>query len=157
MTLKPSLHRLSLLPVAVLSALSYIAIARGDDAPRSMPPIKDTSNLGGFPSVARRLYKQGRFLVELSISERGKVTNVLVLKAEPRGIFDANLGSYLRSFRFDVPEDWVSSGGPALRFKLSVLYLLRPCLPHGPCEDLEPFAGDNIVTITGSPIPLPAR
>ena len=144
-------------PVALLLGLSLVTnatlhatAARADGSAVKLPPVS-----GGhydYPVSARRLAQQGRFLVELSISGEGRVTDVALLAADPKGVFDHSLVIDLAKLRFSVPRDWNSSGASTRRFKVNVLFLVRPCRETGPCVELAPLTSDPVITFTGQPI-----
>ena len=139
------------LGLCLLVSATFHAAAAGADGPGvPLPPVS-----GGhydYPISARRLAQQGRFLVELSITGAGRVTNVALLAADPKGIFDHSLVIDLAKLRFTVPRDWDASGGSARRFKVNVLFLVRPCRESGPCLELPPLTSDPVITFTGQPI-----
>jgi hypothetical protein len=63
-------------------------------------------------------------------------------------ILDDHAKKLLSDCHFDVPSDWVTSGGPGKRFRLGFIFELsnKPKVP--PFEDNRPT-----VVITGSGIP----
>ena len=137
-------------------AVSLVAGAAGcprstaaDEAAVALPPMLDSAY--DYPVNARRLNQQGRFLVELSVDAAGRATDVALLAAEPTGVFDRSLLANLRHLRFNVPRDWQSSGHSARRFRVNVIFLIRPCRETGPCVELPPLTAGPIVTFTGAP------
>jgi TonB family protein len=132
------------------SAVFRPSVTPADGASATLPPAS-----GGhydYPASARRLGQQGRFLVELSITHEGRVTNIALLAADSQGVFDHSLIVNLGKLRFSVPRDWGTTGGPARRFKVNILFLVRPCRETGPCVELGPLTSDPIITFTGPPI-----
>jgi len=141
----------TLLGLTLLAGVLVHAVgASADEATVALPPILGISY--DYPASARRLNQQGRFLVELSINAAGRTTDVALLAAEPQGVFDRSLVVNLRRLRFRVPHDWQSSGRSARRFRVNVLFLIRPCREKGPCAELPPLTADPTITFTGSPI-----
>lgn len=132
------------------SSLLHPATARPDEPGVALPPILET--LYDYPSSARRLNQQGRFLVELSIDSKGHATDVALLAAEPQGVFDRSLAGNLRHLRFNVPHDWQTSGRSTRRFRVNVIFLIRPCREQGPCSELPPLTAGPIITFVGAPI-----
>ena len=132
------------------SAVFHPSVALGDELNVRLPPA-----LAGhydYPASARRLDQQGRFLVELSITGEGRVIDVGVLSAEPTGIFDRSLAVNLRKLRFSVPGDWEGSRRSMHRFRVNILFLVRPCRATGPCSALNPLTADPVITFTAAPI-----
>ena len=108
-----------------------------------------------YPEPARRLNQQGRVLAEFQIAPNGHVVNLSIKSAEPEGVFDKTVTTYMRSLEFDVPKDWEVSAGSRHAFHLSFIFLLRPCRETVPCDELLPFAADSSIKVTGSSLPPP--
>ena len=121
----------------------------------ALPPSIFKTQMLGYPAPARRLNQQGRILVEFSISPTGQLTDAELIAAEPQGFFGTARLEELRRWRFDVPSDWESSGGNRQRFRLSVVFALKPC-PGGPnCVAPVAYDADLKVTISAGSIPEP--
>lgn len=132
------------------SGLCQPRVALGDETSVPLPPA--SAGHYDYPASARRLDQQGRFLVELSINGEGRATDVGVLAADPKGIFDHSLAVNLRKLLFNVPRDWESSGRSKRRFRVNILFLVRPCRAAGPCSELAPLTPDPVITFTAAPI-----
>lgn len=142
--------RAALVLILLTSALPLSETARADQAAIRLPSV--SAGHYDYPMDARRLGRQGRFLVELVINSDGQVTDVGLLSADPQGVFDHSLAVNLRKLRFHVPRDWESSGGSKRRFRINFLFLVRPCPEAGPCAELSPLTSDPVITFTGAPI-----
>lgn len=81
--------RAALASILLTSAVSHSDTALGDEPGVPLPSV--SAGQYDFPVIARRLDQQGRFLVELAITNEGRVTNVGILSADPRGVFDRSL------------------------------------------------------------------
>ena len=149
--IQPALRRCLL--AAVTWALCP-AVHSDEPQPQPIPHTKNSSGLF-YPAVARRLSQQGRVLVEFEISPKGQVVGLAVLSAEPQGMFDPAVTRYVQALQFDVPGDWEASGGTHHKYRLSFVFLLRPCTPSGPCQELEQFPADMPFKITTEPLPPP--
>jgi TonB family protein len=144
---------LAALPLCVVSVSS----GADETAPLKLPAVKKmASRVAFYPTQAKRLNQQGRALVEFSISQQGRTTNVLVSSAEPPGVFDSTVMEFVRELQFDVPGDWVASGGPQHKYHVSFVFLFRPCRNAAPCEEIAPFPADNTIRITTAPLPAPS-
>ena len=146
---------LHLLALSLVTSLACIASNADEAAPLKVPHIKSFSGLF-YPNSAKRLDQQGRVLVEFAISPKGRVTDLVVASAEPPGVFDSAVTTYVRALQFDVPSDWGASGAASHKFHFSFLFLLRPCRETGPCQELEPLPADQSVTVKTAPLALPA-
>jgi TonB family protein len=109
-----------------------------------------------YPAQALRLNQQGRALVEFSISARGRTSDVAIVSAEPPGIFDSTVAKFVRELQFDVPGNWMASGGPQHKYHLSFVFLLRPCRDPTPCDQIASFPADDTYTVTTAPLPAPS-
>ena len=123
---------------------------RADDCACSgkLPPSIPSSKFQEYyPIPAKRAGIQGRVLLELSVTEKGDVTNVVVLAAEPKGVFEESAKQYATNQHFNVGDDWHTSGARR-RFQVGFLYLLspRPKMPRA----VDPYAVDNSVVITAN-------
>jgi TonB family protein len=125
-----------------------------DTEPLKLPkPIKATSDGAFYPSPARRLGQEGRVLVAFKISSAGRVLDVRVTAAEPHGVFDNSVTTYIRSWEFAVPADWEASGGTHHEYTISFVFRLQPCHGTSPREESAPFPADyQPIIITGSTI-----
>jgi TonB family protein len=101
-----------------------------------------------YPDSARRLNQQGRVLVEFAISSQGRAIDPSIVTAEPQGIFEQAAQSYVNALAFEVPADWDASGGSRHRFRLSVVFALRPCPEKAPCGEPAQFPADASVKLT---------
>jgi TonB family protein len=124
-------------------------------APVAIPRLLGTSAEPMYPSKAVRLNQQGRILVEFSISSRGRLVDARLIAAEPESLFGEELVAGLQSWRFAVPHDWESSGNTARRFRVSVIFVLKPCPESESCIDPEPYDSDLTVTVSRPPVPKP--
>jgi TonB family protein len=150
---RPS-HLLShhLAPI-LLCALAFSLQAEEPVLPK-LPKIKNPHSVAGlfYPMRAVRLSQQGRVLVEFAISPEGRAVDVTVAAAEPQGVFDDTVTSYIRGLQFDVPTNWEASGAALLKYHISFAFLLRPCRDGVPCDDIPQFPADSSVTITRPPV-----
>jgi len=143
----------------LLCALSYPSLA---DEPGSvkLPAGKNYRSLvsdSWYPQRARRLSQQGRVLVEFGISSKGRAVDITVPSSEPAGVFDKTATTFVRAVEFDVPRDWEVSDASHHRFRLSFVFLLRPCLDTGSCEEVAQFPSDGNFTVTEVPLTPPPR
>jgi TonB family protein len=73
-----------------------------------------------YPDAARRTGTEGWVRLEFTVNERGRVSDIVVVDAEPSGVFDNAASSAVSRWRFQPP----ASGQPAhtsvlLRFELA--------------------------------------
>ncbi|MBV8910345.1 MAG: energy transducer TonB, partial [Gammaproteobacteria bacterium] len=114
-----------------------------------------------YPLAARRLDIQGRVLVEFTISPTGRVPRAptVLLAEEPEGrvILQTAASNYVRGMQFKVPTNWNAVGGPHHKFRVSFVFLLRPCPDGALYEEPAPYFGaDRWFKITAPPLEPPA-
>jgi hypothetical protein len=145
----------SLLSLCVATMLAC-ALGSGSHADETamLPKLKNAKSVDFFyPAGARRLSLQGRVLTQFGISGKGRVVDLQVISAEPPGVFEGAITTYLRSMDFDVPSDWEASGGLGRRYRLGFVFLLRPCRSTIPCEEVQPYQTDlQPVIVTTTPL-----
>jgi TonB family protein len=150
----PPAHLLSHhLAAILLLALAFSLQAEEPVVPK-LPTLKSPHSVVGlfYPERAVRLGQQGRVLVEFAISPKGRPVDVAVTAAEPQGVFNDTVTSYIRALQFDVPTDWEASGAARVKYHISFVFLLRPCREGVPCDDIVQFPADSSVMITRPPL-----
>ncbi len=155
MSLRPSHRSLARLSSALIASLSVCRPAWCEDTPLPMPHGQFPPLY--YPSDARRLNKQGRLVVEFSIDGTGHTVDLRIAKSEAAAIFDRVALDAVRKARFKVPTDWEVSDAAGRKFSASFTFLLRPCDPKAPCEELEPFAADKTIVLKGASLFRPRR
>ena len=139
---------------AVLLCVFGAAVCAAGSKPLKLPHLKTPApTAANYPLRAARLNQEGRVLVEFKISQEGRVTALAVTLAEPAGAFDAAALHYVRDLEFDVPTNWRTSGGTNQSFHFGFIFLLRPCLATGPCEEPTPYSADRSFWIIQAPLP----
>jgi TonB family protein len=114
-------------------------------------PIKGAPPDDFYPAPARRLGQEGRVLVAFKISSAGRVVDMRIAAAEPKGVFDNAATTYMRSREFSVPNDWEASGGTHHEYTISFSFRLSPCPGSVPREQPVTFpASYQPITVTGS-------
>lgn len=94
----------------------------------SLVPLREFTRVStsepDYPDDARRAGTEGWVRLEFTVSERGRVQDIVVVAAEPRGVFDDAARAALARWRFRPPV--AASGQPValrtsvqLRFKLT--------------------------------------
>jgi hypothetical protein len=144
-----------LLSLCVATILSFaLGSALHADETAMLPKLKNASSINFlYPATAKRLSLQGRVLTQFGVSGKGRVVDLQVISAEPPGVFEGAVTTYLRSVDFDVPSDWEASGGLSRRYRLGFVFLIRPCRSTIPCEEVQPYQTDlRPVIVTTTPL-----
>jgi TonB family protein len=76
-----------------------------------------------YPPTAMRRGLTGRVCLAYSVDARGRVENIAILESAGP-ILDARAEKALSDYQFDVPSDWVASGGPAKRYRMGFIFEL---------------------------------
>ena len=142
---------------AVLAmTLALIAIGhpiRADELPSvdkawqlpKLPKIK-LSNLDWYDPVAKEGGFEGRVLLAFDITTTGAAKNISVIWAEDKYLAK-RASRLLADSRFNVPQDWATSGA-ALRWRIGFVYCLNP---SGQSDEFE--IPVEKIYINGSRIP----
>lgn len=136
---------------AILSFMLGLSSQADEVASPKLPQLVRPIDLY-YPEPARRLNQQGRVLVEFQISRKGRAVDATIVSAEPQKVFDRVVTEYMRAVEYSVPGDWEASGGSHHKYRISFVFLLRPCREGEPCEEPAGFPADTSVTVTGSPL-----
>ena len=150
MTAAFDISRAILLVLLIAAAVSGSRASAADEPTLTLPPRRLTYDY--YPAVARRLAIQGRAIVEFAISAKGRAEGVNIVQSEPEGVFEQVIGINFGYLRFKVPSTWGAAGETGHRFRVNVLFLLRPCIKGDPCQELAPFDPGDTITFIGSPI-----
>jgi len=160
------------LPLWLAPALFCVLgpIAADDSLPPNLPKVKGSalpeSHLLGadhYPGASARLAEQGRGLVEVAISQSGRLASYPIVVSSdgawaPR--LEGAALSYLSRLEFDVPRNWEASGGTKRRYRFSFVFLIRPCddtLKTAPCTELAPYPADYSLTVISPRVLNPDR
>ena len=102
-----------------------------------------------YPETALRRNEQGRILIEFRISKEGRIIEPKVVAQEPANFISkgSSLPNDLRGFLYDVSSDWEASGNANHVFRLSIVFLLKPCT-SSKCLELAAFPADGEMTVT---------
>jgi TonB family protein len=133
--------------------LTYSSSVRAQETPtaayepKSLPGRAIYPHDDFYPAQARRLGITGRVCLAYSVDTKGHAQHVEVL-VSGGALLDDPAKKLLANVRFQVPSDWVATGGPAKRYRQGVVFNLtnKPEVP--PFEDSIPTA---VVTVTGIP------
>jgi TonB family protein len=132
----------ALLPGAIANAQGTGAAKR--PLPQFSVQLEDLT----YPGSAEKAGIQGRALVAFTINKRGRVDGPVIVSAEPAVPFADAALTAIKQVRFEVPSDWVASGGPTYQYQLSVLFKLSPCVAPA-CVAPKPHEGaDDFLMIT---------
>jgi len=116
--------------------------------PKGNPPLSHLIENNWYPPVSSRMREQGHGVVEFGILPTGYTANV---RAIPSTEWSSRLqeaaSKYISVLRFNVADNWSSSGGPSHRFRVSFVFVIRPCPDAGTCELPTPFASDYSLTV----------
>ena len=107
----------------------------------------DPKLLAKLRAEAKRLGLTGRVGLECSIDMNGHAQNITISDAT-NSLLDKHAAALLSSGHFDLPDDWVTTGGPERRYRIGVIFELtnKPSVPK--FED-----GRTTFTVRGSGIP----
>lgn len=109
--------------------------------PTALPNSRDY-----YPERAHRKGITGRVGVVLSVDETGRARHIVVV--EPGGPeFDSAAKDLFSSLHFNVPPDWLSTGGPTKLFRWGVIFQFPDAHP-APFEDHR-----QMVWVTTSRLP----
>ena|ERR1700683_949402 len=112
------------LVLALGSAVAPFApAARAADTPAEGPVGKLPGGHDYYPWRARRQGVTGRVGLEYSVDEGGHARGIVV--SESGGaLLDDGAKKVLADLRFDIPPDWMLTGGPAQRYRFGVIFEL---------------------------------
>jgi len=138
---------LLLVGVALFQVEDSIAQDTASNVAISAPPFKIPNTMPFYPAEAKRLGLTGRVGLECSIDMNGHAQNITISDAT-NSLLDKHAAALLSSGHFDLPDDWVTTGGPERRYRIGVIFELtnKPSVPK--------FGdGRTTVTVRGSGIP----
>jgi outer membrane biosynthesis protein TonB len=156
-SVQQALERWFVVSLAVTCCLfcwtAAVATAQNVSSSIKLPPMEAPVKMSYYPVAAAKVGIQARVLVEFTISGIGKVDNVNVLVSEPDSTatpvsglpyaaqFDNSVRTALKDVKFEVPNDWESSGAALHRFQLSYVFKIDPCPASRVC--VEPLAHES--------------
>jgi len=114
---------------------------------RSLPIKSLPRNTIFYPSVAKRQGLTGRICLAYSVGATGLVQNVEVLESAGT-ILDDHAQKLLAGYRFEVPSDWVATGGAEKRYRIGFIFELTNKPKVARFEDTI-----TTVVITGGGLP----
>ena len=138
--------------VAGLGALGLTStLTIADEAGPKLPPA--IPSVIYFPERAKRQDQQGRVLLQFRVSAAGSVVDPVVLAEEPAGFTKgSSVLKDINQFHYAVPADWEASGGTGKLFKVSILFLLKPCTNARKCQEVLQYEAENSMIVTASPV-----
>ena len=108
-------------------------------------PKPKTKSLGmpfdSYPYRERYKHHTGYVLIEYSINDHGRATDLRVLESTSSP-FSKAAQELLREIRYAVPSDWSSIGGPAQRYQLQFHF----AIPGYPDQEGRPGIEDVVIT-----------
>ena len=114
--------------------------------PPQLPHIKSVTTRY-YPDEAKLHGIEGTVLVEFSIDAKGKAKDLIVLRSDQE-MFTKFAKDFYSSARFDVTDDWISSGKAAYRFKFGMVF----CIPPSSQPDAFPESPYPPIYVRGSSI-----
>ncbi len=134
--------------VAVL-LVTPVARAIAPDAASRLPPchLENAGQEDFYPDRAQRAGTEGRVLVEFSLDEQGRPTQVAILRAEPRGVFESTVQAFLqhaRCLQVLSPSDRTTKPS---RYRMGFVFRRRPCTGLA-CTPVPYEAANGSITIT---------
>ena len=137
-----------------LVGLLRLTTLHAADAEPLTPPKPFKAPSGAFyPDSARRLGQEGRVLAAFKISTAGRVVDLRIAAAEPKGVFNSKVADYMRGLEFAVPADWEATGGAHHEYTISFVFRLSVCPGSTPREEPVQFQADyQPIIFTGSVI-----
>jgi TonB family protein len=114
---------LALLIALASTVAPFGPVAKAADTPTEGPVGKLPGGRDYYPWRARRQGVTGRVGLEYSVDEGGHARNIVVLESGG-ALLDDGARKLLADLRFDIPPDWVATGGPAQRYRFGVIFEL---------------------------------
>jgi TonB family protein len=118
----------ALMVIACLAADA--ALAQEPDALGGPPPFKLERAHSYYPADAKRRGLAGRVGLSCTVDAQGRARNIVVVESAGK-ILDAAARQLLADERFELPADWVRSGGPQRTYAFGVIFELsdKPKVP----------------------------
>jgi TonB family protein len=149
--MKPTQTRLLTFLIVPLAMWAHTGHAIAQDTAGNnavpAPPLSIPNTMPFYPAEAKRLGLTGRVGLECSIDMNGHPQNITVV--EPSGsLLDKQAVQLLSIGHFDLPEDWLVTGGPEKRYRIGMTFELSNKPPVPKFQD-----GRTTVNVKGSGIP----
>jgi TonB family protein len=113
--------RVALILIGVFAG--HLALADGPDALGGPPPFKLEMAHSYYPAAAKQRGLTGRVGLTCTIDAKGHAGNIVVVESAGK-ILDESARQLLADERFELPADWVKSGGPARTYAFGVIFQL---------------------------------
>jgi TonB family protein len=116
-------HRLRLALTVAATFAGHPALAQGPDALGGPPPFRLQGAHSYYPAAAKQQGLTGRVGLTCAIDAGGHARNIVVVESAGK-ILDESARHLIADERFELPADWVASGGPARTYTFGVMFEL---------------------------------
>ena len=116
--------------VTCILAFALLPLGRADEAGPGGPGVSwklPPCHLTGqdyYPPPAQRREIWGYVILEFAIDSHGTASATHIVKAAPRGIFEAAGMKFAQHLACQVPQDWAARGGDTHPFRFGVYFRL---------------------------------
>ncbi len=114
------------LPMAALLALGTASPWLAADEPVALggpPPFKLEAAHSYYPAAAKQRGLTGRVGLTCTIDAQGRAHGIVVVESAG-ALLDDSARQLLADERFELPADWVTSGGPQRTYAFGVIFEL---------------------------------
>jgi|HubBroStandDraft_4_1064222.scaffolds.fasta_scaffold548731_1 hypothetical protein len=119
----PAFSFWGLLAIALALLLSTGSVsAEGTSGATAVgPPTFKTVVRAYYPAQAKRLGLTGCVGLEYSVDGKGRARNIVVIESGGQ-LLDDHAKALLSDEHFEIPADWLATGGPEKRYQVGVIF-----------------------------------